>query len=217
MVMSVTHLCASANEDILDRILVGLSHSCGKYLTAWVWQNSLKNIFFAAMTVKCFESFKCHRLPFFPCPVLQYPASPGLLPSLHSELQRPAGSGCGSRCDRLILSSSGPGRPACGLGPLPGLPKPPGAPGLHLQTARSPAANHYPTDVPGILRHGQFLCASLMISALLFHFACQNFAKQVLFRGILDFSWFNLIEILCTILNCLHCSSFNMCGLDALL
>lgn len=136
---------------------------------------------------------------FLPSPVLQYPASTSLLPSLHSELQRPAGSGCGSRCDRLILSSSGPGRPACGLGPLPGLPKPPGAPGLHLQTARSPAANHYPTDVPGILRHGQFLCASLMISALLFHFACRIFAKQVLFWGILEFRWFNLRENLCTI------------------
>lgn len=41
-------VCASANKDILDWIL-GLSRSCDKYLTAWVWQDMSE----------CFESFKC--------------------------------------------------------------------------------------------------------------------------------------------------------------
>lgn len=102
-------------------------------------------------------------------PPLQYPAPPGLLPSLYSQLQRPAGSSCSACSDGILLSSYSPGSPACSLCTIPYLSESPGPPRLCVQTARppsSPAAHHHPTDVPGILGHGQSLSASLMISAL---------------------------------------------------
>lgn len=102
-------------------------------------------------------------------PPHQYPTSPGLLPSLHSQLQRAASSSCGSCSDCVVLSSSGAGSPTCGLCPLPCLSEPPGPSRLCLQAARPPrpaTAHHHPTDVPGILRHGQSISASSMISAV---------------------------------------------------
>lgn len=58
--------------------------------------------------------------------VLQYSAPYGLLPSLYSQLQCPAGLSCSSCCDGILLSSSSPSSTACGLCPLPCLSEPPG-------------------------------------------------------------------------------------------
>lgn len=92
--------------------------------------------------------------------VLQYSASPSLLPPLHSQLQCPAGLSRGSCSNCILLSGSSPSSPACGLCPLPCLSEPPGPPRVCLQAARStgpPTAHHHPTDVPGIFGHGQSL------------------------------------------------------------
>lgn len=68
-----------------------------------------------------------HFLPPHPSSsVLQYSAPYGLLPSLYSQLQCPAGLSCSSCCDGILLSSSSPSSAACGLCPLPCLSEPPG-------------------------------------------------------------------------------------------
>lgn len=108
---------------------------------------------------------ECKHIPSPISHVVQYSAPDGVLPPLHSQLQRPAGLSCGSCCDGLLLSSSSPSGPASGLCALPGLPEPPGPTGVCLQAARTsgaPTAHHHPADVPGILGHGQSLSAFSM-------------------------------------------------------
>lgn len=99
---------------------------------------------------------------------LQYAASSSLLPSLYGHLQRPAGLRCWTCSDSILRSSSSSGSTACCLCPLCCLSESPGSPWVRLQTAwppRAPSAHHHPSDVPGILGHGQSSFASLMVSA----------------------------------------------------
>lgn len=99
---------------------------------------------------------------------LQYTASSSLLPSFYGHLQRPASLRCWTCSDSILRSSSSSGSTACCLCPLCCLSESPGSPWVRLQTAwppRAPSAHHHPSDVPGILRHGQSSFASLMVSA----------------------------------------------------